>query len=139
MAYDALVERKVAKPRARIFATLTDFGGVGRILPDAVKACECVGSGVGAVRTITLGDGGKVVERLEVAHDQTVFGYSIIENNAIPVENYFAVVILTDTADGGTNVLYGSNWTAKGAPESDVRGSLEGLYNAIIDGVVKLI
>ena len=136
MAYDALVERKLSMPRAQVFAALHDFGGIKKILPDAIAACDCVGEGVGAVRSITLADGGKVSERMEIAHDDTVFAYSIISNDALPIENYCAVVTLEDVP-GGTAVSYGSNWTPKGASEDDVRGALEGLYNAILDGIAK--
>lgn len=136
MAYDALVERKLSMPRAQVFAALHDFGGIKKILPDAIAACDCVGEGVGAVRSITLADGGKVSERMEIAHDDTVFAYSILENTALPLEHYCAVVTLSDV-DSGTLVSYGSNWTPKGASEDDVRGALEGLYNAILDGIAK--
>ncbi len=137
MSYDALVERNIPVPRAKVFASLMDFGGIKTLLPDAVGTCECIGEGIGAVRTIVLADGGRVVERLDVAHDDAVFAYSILENNALPLENYCAVVTLDDTPDGGTAVCWGSNWTPNGAPEEEVRTALEGLYAAIIDGMVK--
>ena len=137
MAYDALVERNLALPRAKIFAALMDFGGVKKLLPEAVASCELMGSGVGAVRTIKLAAGGGVSERLEVAHDNSVFAYSIIANDALPVDNYFACVTLTDNGAGGTNVAWGSNWKPKGAPESEIRGMLEGLYGALLDGIAK--
>ena len=96
-----------------------------------------MGSGIGSVRNIVLTDGGKVSERLEMAHDQSVFAYSIVENNALPVENYFACVTLADDGKGGTNVVWASNWTAKGTPESDIKPMLEGLYTALLDGIAK--
>jgi len=136
MAYDALVEKEIAVPRAKVFAALVDFGGVKKLLPDAVASCESIGHGVGAERTIVLADGGRVVERLEVMHDDTVFAYSITENNALPVTNYCAVVTLTDTAKG-TQVSWGSNWKAQGATDDEVRGALEGLYTALIDSLGK--
>lgn len=136
MPYDALVEKEIAVPRAKVFAALMDFGGVKKLLGDAVQSCESIGEGVGAERTIVLGDGGKVVERLEVAHDEAVFAYSILENNALPVTNYFAAVTLHDTPKG-TVVAWGSNWKAQGASDDEVRGALEGLYTALIDGIAK--
>jgi hypothetical protein len=138
MSYDALVERNVKVPRSAVFAAVTDFGGVKKLLPDAVTSCDCVGEGIGALRTIVLADGGRVVERLDVLHDGAVFGYSIIENNALPVENYSAFVTLSDTSDGGTNIAWGSNWNPAGAPEDEVRSALEGLYNALIDAIANV-
>ena len=137
MAYNVQVKKNLALPRAKVFAALTDFGGVAKILPGALKSCELVGSGIGSVRHIELGDGGKVSERLELAHDNSVFAYSIVANNALPVENYFAVVTLADDGKGGTDAVWSSNWTAKGAPESDIVPMLEGLYTALLDGIAK--
>ena len=92
MPYNVEVKKNVALSRAKIFAALTDFGGVAKILPEAIKTCTLVGSGVGSVRNIVLADGGTVSERLEMAHNQSVFAYSITANTALPVENYFACV-----------------------------------------------
>lgn len=137
MPYNVEVKKNVALPRAKIFAALTDFGGVAKILPEAIKSCTLVGSGVGSVRDIVLADGGTVSERLEMAHNQSVFAYSITANTALPVENYFACVTLADGANGSTDVVWASNWTAKGAPESDIKPMLEGLYTALLDGIAK--
>ncbi len=137
MPYNVEVKKNVALPRAKIFAALTDFGGVAKILPEAIKSCTLVGSGVGSVRNIVLADGGTVSERLEMAHNQSVFAYSITANTALPVENYFACVTLADGANGSTDVVWASNWTAKGAPESDIKPMLEGLYTALLDGIAK--
>ena len=137
MSYNVTVQKNLALSRAKVFAALNDFGGVAKILPDAIKSCELVGSGIGSVRNIVLADGGKVSERLEMAHDQSVFAYSIIANNALPVENYFACVTLADDGKGGTNAVWSSNWTAKGATDAEIRPMLEGLYAALLDGIAK--
>ena len=137
MPYDALVERNIAVPRGKVFAAFYDFGGLTRLVPDAVSSCECIGEGVGSQRSISLADGGTVVERMDVAHDEKVFAYSILENDAIPVDNYCAVITLEDTADGGTNISYGSNWLPRDPEQEDELQELfAGLYNALIDGVV---
>ena len=137
MPYNVEVKKNVALSRAKIFAALTDFGGVAKILPEAVKTCTLVGSGVGSVRNIVLADGGTVSERLEMAHNQSVFAYSITANTALPVENYFACVTLADGANGSTDVVWASNWTAKGATEAEIKPMLEGLYTALLDGIAK--
>lgn len=137
MAYNVQVSKNVALPRAKVFAALNDFGGVAKILPDAIKSCELIGSGIGSVRHIVLADGGKVSERLEMSHGDSVFAYSIVANTALPVENYFACVTLADDGKGGTNAVWSSNWTAKGASEAEIRPMLEGLYAALLDGIAK--
>jgi hypothetical protein len=96
------------------------------------------GSGVGATRTVDLKDGGKVVERLDVAHDESVFAYSITYNDAMPMENYCAVVTLED--DGNKTIArWGSNWDPKGATEAEVKEMLTGLYTTLLDGLHKVV
>ena len=138
MPYAVLVERTIPVPRQRVFAALMDFGGVGTLSAGGTEKVECVGEGVGAVRTVHIrGLPTPVVERLDVAHDGRVFAYSIINETALPLERYIAVVELDDAPDGGCRVRWGSNWVAKGAPEAEIKPMLSGLYNKIIDSIEK--
>lgn len=138
MAYSVLVERTLAVPRAKVFAALMDFGGINKLLPDAIESCTLEGNGIGSCRHIVLkGQPGKVVERLEAAYDGHLFSYSIVAESPLPLDNYHAVVQLEDAPNGGCYIAWGSNWVAKGAPEADVKGMLSGLYNAIIDALAK--
>ena len=103
MAYGVLVERTIPVARSKVFACLMDFGGIGKLLPDAIETCTLTGSGIGALRTIKLkGTPGTVVERLECAYEQQVFSYSIVAECPLPVDHYHAVVTLSDAAVGGT-------------------------------------
>lgn len=139
MPYAALVERTVPISRARFFAGLMDFGGVAKLAPEAVDAVECEGEGLGAVRTVHIkGLPGPVIERLDVASGERVFAYSIINETALPLEHYIAVVELADAPDGGCVVRWGSNWVAKGQPEADVRAMVSALYERLIDGIVSV-
>jgi hypothetical protein len=138
MAYAVLVERTVPIPRARVFAQFTDFGGIAKLMPEAIESCRVDGQGVGAVRHLTLkGVPGSIVERMECAYDGRVFSYSIINDTGLPFDRYHAVVELADAPGGGTKISYGSNWVAKGAPEQEVRTMVSGLYNGIIDAIAK--
>jgi hypothetical protein len=138
MGYGVVVERTVPISRQRFFAGLMDFGGVAKLAPEAVDGVECEGEGLGAIRTVRIkGLPGTVVERLDVASDERVFAYSIINETALPLERYIAVVELADAADGGCVVRWGSNWIAKGQPEAEVRKMLTALYTRLIDGIVR--
>ena len=139
MGYCVVVDKTIPVARSKVFACLMDFGGVGKLLGDAVASCTVEGSGVGAVRTIKLnGMDGQVVERLECAYEQSVFSYSIIAPSPLPVDYYHAVVTLSDAPGGGTRVVWGSNWLAKGAPEAEVKAMLTGLYENLIGAMGKL-
>lgn len=138
MPYGALVERTVPVPRAAIYRMLADFGGIGALMGDAVESCECAGSGVGAVRRVRVrGVAGELVERLEALLPDQLFAYSIVEECSLPIDHYCAVVTLSDAPDGGCAIAWGSNWVAKGAPEDSVRRMLTGLYDSIIDALLR--
>ncbi len=139
MGYGALVDKTVPAARSKVFAALVDFGGVSKLLPDGIESCTLQGSGVGSVRTIKLkGAPGEVVERLECAYEQSVFSYSIIAPSPLPLDHYHAVVTLSDAANGGCRIVWGSNWVANGAPEAEVKKMLEDLYNGLIAALAKL-
>lgn len=139
MGYGVVVERTVPISRRRFFTGLMDFGGVGKLAPEAVEKIECEGEGLGARRHVYIkGLPGPVIERLDVASDERVFAYSIINETALPLERYIAVVELADAPDGGCVVRWGSNWIAKGQPEAEVRKMLTALYDRLIDGIARL-
>ncbi len=137
--YKVVVEQDLDIPRQKVFNALVQFGGIEKILPDMIESVEVTGSGVGAVRNVALKDGGTVVERLDVAHDECVFAYSIIFNDALPVDNYCAVVTLEDSGSG-TTARWGSNWDLKGdIEEEEAKGMFTELYSNLLNGLPKLI
>ena len=139
MAYAALVERTVKLSPKKVYAYLIDFGGVGKLLSEDVESVKMRGEGIGAVRVVRLkGMDSDLEERLEATIDQRLLSYSLTKNAVLPVEAYHAVVELAEAPGGGCSIRWGSNWIAKGAPEAEIRPMLEGLYNKLIDGMVKL-
>lgn len=138
MAYGALVERTVAVPRQKIYDLLADFGAIGKIMGDSVESCVLEGSGIGAVRRVRArGVQGEMVERLEALLPGRLMSYSIVAPCSLPIDHYCAVVTLDDAPNGGCAIQWGSNWVAKGAPEDSVRRMLTGLYNNIIEALVR--
>src|SRR5512139_982607 len=122
MPYAVMVERTIPVPRARVFAALMDFGGVGKLSAGGTEKVECEGEGLGALRTVHIkGLPTPVIERLDVACDERVFAYSIINETALPLERYIAVVELADAPGGGCHVRWGSNWIAKDRPVEAVQ------------------
>ncbi len=138
MPYGALVERTVPVPRAKIYALLADFGGIGKIMGDSVESCVTEGSGVGSIRRVVAkGVAGEMVERCEALLPGQLMSYSIVAPSSLPLDHYCAVVTLSDSQDGGCAIQWGSNWVVKGAPEDSVRRMLTGLYGNTIEALVK--
>lgn len=139
MAYDALLERTVSLPRHRVYERLADFGGVAQLVPDEVESLTIRGEGIGSVRSVRVrGLLGVLEERLEALVEGRLVSYSMINETAMPFDRYHAVVQLEDAPGGGCYIRWGSNWIARGAPESDVREMVTTLYERLIDGVVRL-
>ncbi|MEM7468364.1 MAG: SRPBCC family protein [Pseudomonadota bacterium] len=139
MGYKANYETDVKSSRQAVFAALMDFGGIDKLLPEgAITSCVLDGSGVGAVRTLELGEPsgfpGQVIERLDLAYNEEVFAYSIMGVPSLPIDEYVAVVELSDNDDGGCHVKWTSNWVPTGGvTEQQMAPQLEGLYGAILD------
>ncbi len=138
MAYKASYEADVKSSRQKVFAALMDFGGIDKLLPaGAIVSLTCEGEGIGAVRTIQLGEAvgypGEVIERMDAAYDERLFAYSIMGTPSIPMDEYVAVVELSDNADGGCHVNWSSNWVPTGSmTEAELAPMLEGLYEGIV-------
>lgn len=139
MAYAALVERTIPVSRAKIYSLLVDeFGAIDKLMGDAVESCKVEGNGVGMVRHVRAkGVAGVLSERLDTAYDGRVFSYSLVGESSLPLEYYVAVVTLADAPNGGCAISWGSNWAPKGAPVESVRKMLTGLYESLIDALVR--
>ena len=138
MPYKALVEKTVPVPRAKMYALLADFGGIAKIMGDAVESCVLEGEGIGSIRRVKArGSNDVLAERLDAALDGRMISYSLVAPSSLPFEYYNAVVTLKDAPGGGCAVEWGSNWIAKGAPDDTVRRMLCGLYSNLIDAFVR--
>ena len=129
-----VVEEKVAAPADKVFAVIGDFGGIekgGMVADFSMK-----GSGVGAVRSITLAGGGVIEERLE-KHDAATrtFVYAIInEQTALPVKNYVSTVVVTPDGANGSIVNWSSTFDPVGLPEEQASAIISGVYKGGIAG-----
>ena len=123
----AQVTETVAAPAAEVWRVMSDFGGIEA--NEMIAGCTVDGSGVGAVRTITLVAGGEIIERLESCDDaMRTFSYAIINDSPLPVKNYLSTVKISDDGAGGTTVDWSSSFEASGAPEADVVKLIQGVY-----------
>jgi hypothetical protein len=121
----------------KVWDVLGDFNGTPRFLA-AVSQSVVEGSGVGAVRTLTLAGGGRIRERLEAFHpDETTLKYSILDG-PLPVKNYLSTVRVSRTGDGRTDIFWSSTFEPSGASEAEARQAIEGVYQLGFEGLHKL-
>lgn len=94
----------IAAPAEEVWTVVRDFDGLAAWMPAIAASSLDSGASaaeVGAVRRLTLGDGGTVVERLlaldDLARSQT---YEILES-PFPVRRYVATVRVAPVTDTG--------------------------------------
>lgn len=130
------VTREIAAPASAVWATVRDFSGVTKFLP----MFELVGqtdNTIGSIRNLKQGDA-IFRERLEMLDDAArIQHYSIVEA-PVPFQDYLGELAVRDLGNNRCTVSWSSTFVVVGAPEADVIGMVEGLYNAGIDQLVKL-
>ena len=132
----------------KVWAKVKDFGGLDKWHPAVAtdKIVEGTDNKVGAVRVLTLKDGGTIKEKL-LAHDDLrhTFKYSILEG-VLPVSNYTST--LTVAADGKkAKVTWSGAFQRKntgpapGPNEDDktATDTMGGVYQAGLDNLKKIV
>ncbi len=94
-----------------LWAILGDFGDTGRWSGRPKNACVQEGSGIGALRTLTIADGNRIVDRLEAQSDYS-YSYSVVSGN-LPWTTYFATMAV-EPVDGKTSKF---TWTGTFEPK----------------------
>ena len=123
-----IVEETVAAAADKVFAVIGDFAGLER--NEMIKDFTVTGSGVGAVRSIVLANGGVIEERLE-KHDAQArtYTYAIInEQTALPVAKYVSTVVVTPIDAASSTVNWSSTFEPVGIAEAQAETIIAGVY-----------
>lgn len=128
------VNGTINAPADEVWKLAGNFNGLDNFV-EAVADCTTEGSGVGAIRTLTLQDGGKVKEKLEsLDADKRVLTYSILES-PMPIENYTGTIAVKAIGDGQSEFTWSSKFDAAEGTEDDMKKAFEGLYSLGIKGL----
>ncbi len=99
----------------------------------AIAKTDTEGEGVGALRTLTLGDGAQIKERLDSVEAMR-YGYTFLEH-PLPVDEYHGNIGVTDNGDGTSTVTWGANFVAKGASDEEAKEVIAGIFKAGLDAL----
>ncbi len=119
-----------------IWSVIGDFDNLDSWHP-AVAASETIQDGTAKVRHLTLGDGSKIVERLDFHDDEArTYVYSILDAGPLPVQNYQATIEVS--GDGpSSQVTWSSEFEADGVPEADAQAAISGVYTGGIAALIE--
>ena len=131
------VSERVETAADRVWELFRDFGGIQRFTSGFEKV-EVSGTGIGAVRTITLPGGAALQERLEAFDDRgRKLQYAIV-GGPIPVANYLATIEVRDEGKA-CRIDWSSHFEPKGISDDQARAMIEGVYKGGIAGVKKAL
>ncbi len=124
----------IPAPADVVWNTVRDFGAIDEYVPPITNA-DLSGEGMGAERTLTLADGGHVVERLEARDDTArTLRYSIVDA-PLPVTNYEGTMSVEALDNSSCEVTWGSDFDIVDAPEAEVTSTFAELYAAGLAGL----
>lgn len=128
------VSGTVDAPSNDVWKLAGNFSELDRFV-EAITGCTTNGSGVGAVRTLYLQDGGKVKERLEsLDNDQKILTYSILES-PMPIEDYTGTIRVEEVNEARSEFSWSSTFNASDEVANDMKEALEGLYKSGVEGL----
>lgn len=120
-----------------VWETIRDFGSIHTYV-EIITDVTTEDAGIGAVRTLTLQDGAKIVERLDHLEDEArELRYSMVRS-PLPIEDYVATAQVRDKSPEACEITWSSTFEPKGAPEADVVELIEGLYAMGFEGLKTL-
>ena len=131
------VSEQVEATAEQVWDLFRDFGGIQRYSAGFEKV-EVEGSGIGAIRTITLPGGVALQERLEAFDDAGRRLQYAIVGGPIPVENYLATIQVHDEG-AACRIDWSSHFDAKGLPDDQARTMIDGVYTGGIAGIRKAL
>jgi carbon monoxide dehydrogenase subunit G len=121
----------------KVWDLIGDFGGIERY-SKGFKSVSCVGSGVGAIRTITLPNDAQIQERCELLDAaRRTLDYSIVAG-ALPLTGYLARIQLFEDGDG-TRIEWSSSFEPTGISDAQGVQMVEGIYKGGIAGIKKAL
>lgn len=135
------VEEKIEvnAPASAVWFNLHSFGDMGAWHP-AVKKTEIVdgyNNKAGAIRLLTLQDGGTIKERLlDYKFKEKTFEYEIIEG-VLPVSNYISTLTVTEAKNGKSLIVWKGNFKRKDLSDNPVAGQSDDDAVKTVTGVYK--
>ncbi len=144
------VEEKVMiqAPADKVWSKISNFGDLGAWHPAVAKTEIIDGNNneVGAVRRLTLQDGGQIIEAL-TAYDSAANTYSYtITEGVLPVSGYASTIQVIPTGSG-SEVVWAGNFKrkdrsatpAKGQDDETATTTISAVYRGGLDNLKKIM
>lgn len=134
-ALDVSVTKDTKASPAEAWKKVGEFCAISSWHP-AVAKCELSKDGDETYRTLTLGDGGQIFEKLVSRDDDKMTYTYTIEKGPLPVKAYTSTISVTEAGDGST-IGWTGTFEAEGASDEDATKVVTGIYEAGLDELSK--
>ena len=134
-AIEVKKRREAPGKPADVWAVVGDFCAIKDWHP-AVEECEQIEEGGDTYRILTLGDGGKIKEKLTDT-DETRYSYEIVEG-PLPVKNYTATLeVGLDDEPDRVEIEWEAEFDADGVEDAEAEKVIVGIFNDGVSGIKK--
>lgn len=137
-AWAITVKKRIEAPGlpSEVWAVAGEFCAIKDWHP-AVAECEEVTEGDDTVRHLTLGDGGKITEKL-TGKDDLSYSYEIVES-PLPVKNYKSKLWVEEDDEPDRTVIYWQSDfdAADGTSDADAQKIIFGILGDGVKGIKK--
>lgn len=129
------VSKTITVPAYSAWQAIANIGGLDRWF-SVIRDCKVLGSGVGAMRVLTLTDGGgEIKDRIElIDHQHKRFRYNRIES-PFPVSFYLGTVEIHDTAERACELSWTVEIEAIDEDHDELIGFIQQALAGGIDGL----
>ena len=128
-------EMQVAASPDEVWAMIHEFGALADWHPAAsASSAETVGSDIR--RTVVVGDGTRLVEKLESQDDTArTYSYSIVEG-PLPVDDYLSTLSVSEDSEGSL-ISWSGRFIAKGTTDEKAIEVIAGIYDLGLNALKK--
>jgi Polyketide cyclase / dehydrase and lipid transport len=126
-----------AIPVDELWALIGDFSDVGKWTGRPREAYLPEGEGIGSLRTITLADGGKILDRLE-AVGAYFYTYAIV-HAPLPVSSYRATMAVAPVDPVSSQLTWSGTLEPIGMNETEATAFWQNIYRTGIGMIEKAI
>ena len=140
-AVEVKSEATLARPAAKVWAMVGEFGALDTWHPAVVKAEVDGDGGSGIYRNLTLGgDGGTIRELLlDYSLNGRTYSYAIVEG-PLPVANYVSrLAVLPGPEPDSSIIRWTSTFDANGVSDDEAAKLIGGIYQAGFDNLAKML
>lgn len=120
-----------------VWETIRDFGRPERYMT-GVTEIDVEGEGPGAVRTLTLEDGSRVVERLEEVDDEARKLRYVMLESPLPMRDYVGTMQVERREDEGCELQWACRYRPAGATAAEVKSAIQDIFVMGFNGLEEL-